>query len=172
MSGWKLPVRTPLARIFEWCYRERGVDRLLLSARLDTDEKTPVLSYPSLDETVTTLFGDRLLERKLVCRWPGTKLIRHQGVVYLIDFDPSLIKAMAKLGRRLEDWRHSHKPPLPEDPCLFRQGDEWPVLVSVTHEREAWIFAEERPSFCLKKPSPFSPEEYFVPPAAEGFVGN
>ena len=174
MRVWELPVRTPLSKVFEWCREERAVDRLLCSAVTRTDNRTKVLALgePSIENLVVSLFGGRLLERKLVSRWPGTKLSSSKYTVFLASFDPSLIKPMAKLGRRIEDWRHIHEPPLPEDLCLFRQGEEWPVLVSVTHERDAWILSEERPPFCLKTPSDLAPEELLIPPAAQGFVGD
>ena len=130
------------------------------------------LHEPSIEETVTSLFGSRLLERMLVRRWPGTTLSADKSAVFLVAFDSSLIKSMATLGRRIEDWRHIHEPPLPEDLCLFRQGDDWPVLASVTHEREAWILSEERPPFCLKTPTDLKPEELMIPPAEQSFVGD
>lgn len=171
MNGWVLPARTPLAQVFEWCWRERKVDRLLLSAVADVDRKTKGLvpRKSSIDATIASLFGERLIERKFVRRWPGTTLSYDKAIVYLIAFEPCLIKPMAALGRKVEDWRHTHQPPLPEDPCLFRQGDEWPVLVSVTHERDAWILSEARPPFCLKKPFDFEPENLLIP-SAPGFV--
>jgi hypothetical protein len=175
MNLWDLPTATEIDLVFEWCARERHVDRLLLSARLDQDEKKPVLDKPSLDRFVASTFGNRLLERKLVRRWPGTQLIGHDGVVYVIAFDLSLIAPMRECGPRLSDWRHwrhDGKPPLPEDPCLFRQGDDWPVLVSVTHERDAWVLSERRPPFCDEEPSDFDPEDIGVASAAEGFVGD
>lgn len=172
MNGWELPVRTPLAKIFEWCWEEKGIDRLLLAARLDSYKKEPVLSKPLINDTVSSLFGESLLERKLVRRWPGTELSYTKAVVYRIAFTPSFILPMARLGNKLQDWQASHEPPLPEDPCLYREGDEWPVFVSVTHERDAWILSEERPPFCLKEPFEFRPESLLVPPATHGFVGD
>ena len=170
MKAWKLPVRTPLSKVFEWCLQERASDRLLCSATTMADNQT--LGKPSVENIVTSLFGTRLIEKKLVRRWPGTTLKLDKSMVFLVDFDSSLIKPMARLGRRIEDWRHVHEPPLPEDLCLFQQGDEWPVLVSVTHEREAWIISKERPHFCLKAPTDLKPDELMIPPPEQGFVGD
>ena len=91
-------------------------------------------------------------------------------MVYEVAFDPSIIETMARLGPRLEDWQMSSSPPLPEDPCLFSRSADWPVLVSVTHEGDAWILSEERPPFCTGEPFLFRPENLLVPPAANGFV--
>jgi len=173
MKAWDLPAQVPIVEVFEWCYKERQVDRLLLSARSELDKrKGLVLRRPSIEGLIAALFDERVLERKWVRKWPGSELVNAKAVVYLISFDASLIKHMAEVGERLEDWRHARQPPLPEDPCLFRDGDEWPVLVSVTHERDAWILSEERPSFCLKEPFEFDPDSLLVPPASQGFLGD
>ena len=172
MNGWDVSVDTSMQQILEWSLREKGVDRLLLSAYLDPHENKPVLLRPTLEETIKALFGSRLLERKLVRRWPGTELYEHYGLVFLIAFDSGLVKPMAEAGKCLVNWRHNNNPPLPEDPCLFREGDDWPVLVSVTHERDAWVLSEDRPPFCTGEPFGFKPENLLVPSAAEGFVGT
>ncbi|HEX6900066.1 MAG TPA: hypothetical protein VF789_10150 [Thermoanaerobaculia bacterium] len=171
MNGWDVSADTPLEAIFTWCSEKRGVDRLLLSARLDKEKKRPTLLRPTLSETVDQIFGDHLLSTRMVKRWPGTELYGHKGVVFLVAFDPTLISSMAQVGTLLSNWRHNNNPPLPEDPCLFRQGDEWPVLVTVTHERDAWILSDERPPFCSGEPFVFKPDNLLVPPASEGFVG-
>ncbi|HSG40192.1 MAG TPA: hypothetical protein VLE27_11185 [Thermoanaerobaculia bacterium] len=148
------------------------MDRLLLAAQFDTGYKRKrVLAEPEVEGVVTSLFADRVLERRLVRRWPGTEMSESLALVFVIDFDPGLIQPMAKLGPLLENWRHSNTPPLPEDLCLFRQGDEWPVLISVTHERDAWILSEDRPPFCTGEPFDFKPENLLVPSAEDGFVG-
>jgi hypothetical protein len=171
MNGWVLNVDTPVEEILNWCIAEKGVDRLLLSALLDHYAKKPVLAKPIVEKTITSLFGDRILERSFATRWPGTELYESQSLIFVVSFDVSLIQPMADAGPLLSNWRLSNKPPLPEDPCLFRQDDEWPVLISVTHERDAWILSEERPPFCKGEPFEFKPENLLVPTAAEGFVG-
>ena len=171
MIGWELSTETSMEEILQWCAREKDVDRLLLSARLDKEKRKPALLRPTLDQTIEQLFGERLLARQLARRWPGTELYGHDGLVFTISFDSALIKPMAEVGQRLSNWRHNNNPPLPEDPCLFRQGDDWPVLISVTHERDAWILSEKRPPFCMGEPFEFKPENLLVPTAAEGFAG-
>lgn len=171
MKAWDLSVDTPLELVFSWCLRERAVDRLLFSMRLYRNPKGRELPETGVEEVVASIFGDKILERIKARRWPGTELIGHDGVVFRVSFDESLVKPMAELGERLSNWRHSNRPRLPEDPCLYRNGDEWPVLVSVTHERDAWIISESRPPFCLGEPFEFNPENLMVPSSAEGFVG-
>lgn len=126
---------------------------------------------PRLEQTVTSLFGDRLLARKLARKWPGTELIGHDGMVFVIAFDSSLIDPMCELGEFLGDWLHSRASPLPEDPCLYKQGDDCPVLVSVTHEKEAWILSNTKPSFCPKANSfQYDSKNLLVPGASKGFI--
>jgi hypothetical protein len=171
MHLWELAPDSPLDRVLEWCIHEKGVDRLLLSARLDQDKEEEVLLNPSIDQVVARVFGERVLERRLARSWPGTVLIGHFGVVYVIDFDLSLIVPMIELGPLLSDWRHwreDKKPRLPEDPCLYKLGDDWPVLVSVTHEGDAWIVSENRPPFCHEE-SDLALEDLDIP-KAESFV--
>lgn len=173
MKGWEVGTDVPLDSVLEWCVQEKNVDRLMLTARLDPySKRKEALERPGLEEVVASLFGDDIRERKLVRRWPGTELDDAQAVVFVIAFDLRLIRPMAGLGPLLSHWRHSNVPPLPEDPCLFREGDDWPVLVSVTHEGDAWILSEERPPFCQGEPFDFKPENLLVPTAAEGFVGQ
>ena len=173
MRAWVLPVSTPIDQVFSWCVTERCADRLLLSARLEKGakaRKVGILSDPPVGDIVSSLFGSNLLERRFVRKWPGTELVGHKGVIFRIAFETSLIDPMARVGKRLADWQHSHKPPLPEDPCLFRQGDTWPILVSVTHEGDAWILSEERPPLCTGKSFDFSPESLLVPSAETDFM--
>ena len=49
---------------------------------------------------------------------------------------------MEELGPLLADWVGDKTPSLPEDICLFRDGDPLPSLVSITHEKQAWILHE------------------------------
>lgn len=90
--------------------------------------------------------------------------------MYEIAFDLSLMEPMARLGPRLSDWQMNSKPPLPEDLCLFNHRADWPVLVSVTHEGDAWILSEDRPPFCTGESFIFKPENLLIPGASQGFV--
>lgn len=50
---------------------------------------------------------------------------------------------MTETKSYLSDWKQSNDPPLPEDVCLYREGEAWPVLVSVTHDGDAWLYDDE-----------------------------
>jgi hypothetical protein len=171
MQGWEISTDTPLRAILDWCLSEHQVDRLLLSARLEKGRRKSVFTKPSLEQAVTSLFGDRLLTRKVARKWPGTELIGHDGMIFVIAFDSSLVDPMCELGETLGAWLHSRDSPLPEDPCLYKQGDDCPVLVSVTHERDAWILSNTKPPFCVKAlPFQYDPKNLLVPPASRGFM--
>jgi hypothetical protein len=172
MQSWVLRRGARLTDLLTWSLQMHSVDRLLVTARLTHDKKQQSLMKPSVEKAVDSIFGSRILEKKLVSRWPGTKLIGHQGVVYVIAFDDSLIRPMAAAGRLLFDWVHRHDPPLPEDICLFRQGADWPALVSVTHELDGWVFSEEAPAFCKKKPTDFNQVDFMVPDSSDNFTGD
>jgi len=172
VKGWDLPIDSALDLVLRWCRKERAVDRLLLSARLGRGPKAKEAPIQEVEDLVASLFGDRVLERKRARRWPGSELMETDGIVFLVRFDETLIEPMSNAGGRLSDWSHRDSPRLPEDPCLYREGDPWPVLVSVTHERDAWILHPERPPFCTGEPFDFKPENLMVPTAAEGFVGR
>jgi hypothetical protein len=51
---------------------------------------------------------------------------------------------MVAVQNDLSNWTQYHRQPLPEDICLWRDGESLPSLVSVTHEREAWILSGTR----------------------------
>ena len=42
-------------------------------------------------------------------------------------------------------WRQRNK--LPEDICLFKEGDSHPIFVSVTHEEEALVMTDKSSTF-------------------------
>jgi hypothetical protein len=172
MNSWRLRRGARLAEVLAWCWQEHSVDRLLVSARLDSSRKQRVLSRPSIEGVIESIFGARVLEKRFASRWPGTQLIGHQGAVYIIEFDDSLIKPMATAGKLFFDWTQNHEPPLPEDLCLFRKGADWPALVSVTHEWDAWVFSEEAPTFCRRESRNFNSIIPMVPDSQNDFVGN
>jgi hypothetical protein len=172
IKGWDLPIDSDLAVVFAWCLKERAVDRLLLTGRLGRGSKSEAAQKAEMEDLVTSLFGDKVLERKMARKWPGTELLQSRALVYRIRFDESLLQPMSEMGGRLSDWWEGDPPRLPGDPCLYREGDPWPVLVSVIHERDAWILSPNRPPFCSKEPFEFRPENLMVPTAAEGFIGR
>jgi hypothetical protein len=163
-ESWDVSPRASLSDVLAWC-RERGADRLLVATRLERASKKPVLLVPAVVESVRRIFGGAVLRETLARRWPGTELIGHSGMVYLIDFTPDVEKRMVAEENDWSAWIDWHDPPLPEDICLFRQGDTRPLLVSVTHDGEAWIFdAGPLPrSLAVKSEIPL-PDDLLPPP--------
>jgi len=169
---WFVWGETPLRTILEWCWRERAVDRLLLSARLSGRRKSLEGVKPEVRDVVHSLFGSNLLETRLTRRWPGTELTDSKAAVFRIAFEPRLIDPMVQAGELLGHWQHSHQPRLPEDPCLYRSSDEWPLFFSHTHEDSGWVIADKRPPFCVRKPLMVRPDHLLIPSASEEFVGD
>jgi len=126
-------------------------------------------------EAVTSarrIFHKRILCERLVHRWPGNISTHHKALVQVIRFDQELADLMSGIGKSLFDWLGSKQPPLPEDLCLFRVNDRWPTLVSVTHERDAWILSRNQPSIERVQESSFSIDELLIPHGDPDFLGD
>lgn len=151
-----------LSAILEWCLKKYQVDTLLVTAHPALDAKGRKSFEAGLDGAVRSMFGKHLVKRFNASGWPGTELTRHTGRVYVIRFGRPMIRKMAKVENQLFNWRHSSRKPLPEDICVFRLGSKVPVLVSVTHEQNAYIIGDKRsrpPGF---KKGDFTPKELYI----------
>ncbi len=71
--------------------------------------------------------------------WPGTQLYRDTALVYLIKLTPVSLGILGSRASRLYEWE---QPFLPEDLCLMRNETE-PVLVSISHERDAYVLLSD-----------------------------
>lgn len=169
-SFWTLAPESLTKPVLEWCLQHHGVDRLMVTARLDRDDPDRSLLAPCVDHAISALFGADILDRRYTSAWPGTRLTDHDGLVVTIAFSEQSIGPMAGAGRLLSDWRHQHSPPLPEDLCLYRQGDPLPVLMSVTHESMAWLITDLPVQLPGAEAGGTDLTE-FIPPAQAGFVG-
>lgn len=136
---WDVARSASLDDVLRWCLERRSVNRLLLATRLDQDALSPTLLVPEVEVAVRQLFGDSVLCESFASKWPGTQLIGHSGKVYLVEFNAEMKDRMVRIENSFGGWTDRHKPPLPEDICLFRLGDELPALVSVTHDSDAWL---------------------------------
>ncbi|MGI0016000.1 MAG: hypothetical protein ACREBU_21475, partial [Nitrososphaera sp.] len=130
--------------ILDWCLREHQVDTLLATARSSVDQRGIRSFERAVDSAAKSIFGDRLIKRFDAYGWPGTKLIRHTGWVYVVRFDEAMKQRIVDTENELFEWTHYKPRPLPEDICLFRSGSRYPALVSVTHERDAWIISDRK----------------------------
>lgn len=71
--------------------------------------------------------------------WPGTQLYGGSVIVYLVKITHSSLETLCGRANRLYAWQ---QPLLPEDLCLMRNKSE-PMLVSISHERDAYLLLSE-----------------------------
>ena len=133
--AWKLydvdVERASFSEILEWCLR-RGADTMLLIVRIPSENKALA---PARE-----LFGSRVRDEFLAYGWPGTISLKKDNLVLELDFDPELVRTIMETRAQLARWRECNA--LPEDPCVFRAGDEWPMFYSITPEPTAWIVGD------------------------------
>lgn len=166
-----LPFDIALEPVLSWCL-ERGVDRLLAVCRLRRVGNREEAAQPEVVQRVNELFGSRVLTRWRTHRWPGTELIDSNAWVYVVRFDAALIPAMASLSPRVFDWLHSHRPRLPEDLCLFRAGQPWPTLITITHEREGFWLDAAPPARLVRTSGEGDATNLLIPKGSRDFVGG
>jgi hypothetical protein len=152
-----------IQEIGEWSLANRHVDRLLVSTRLDQDAKPSRLLAPNVSESIDRIFGDLVLSQFETQAWPGTELAGHLGRVFIIEFNERVLKRMMEAENLLANWTQWNEPALPEDVCLFREGDEWPVLVSVTHENSAWVLSDSPVGLRGIEETSFSSNDLLIP---------
>jgi hypothetical protein len=161
---WEIDASVPLDVVLDWCLRERGVDHLLVTARASINNPA-ALDEPQVERVVVSLLADALLESLWASAWPGTQLFKGgASKVFIAKIDNDVRNRMVSMENQLSAWHDRHDPPLPSDLSLYRSGDTWPTLVSVTHDVGwfgAWLFG------------PFSSEPRFAmpgPPLPQGLV--
>jgi hypothetical protein len=72
--------------------------------------------------------------------WPGTILLADQALVYSHRVAPGLQQVLQELASHLFEWGH---PGAPEDLCFFR-NDGSVILVTISHERDAYLLLSEQ----------------------------
>jgi len=98
---------------------------------------------PEQHSTTLALFGEFVMSEALCSWWPGT-VTKGAGLVFLIRFNDSVREIASQAGPRLLAWERGQHPPLPEDICLFKLGGSHPIMLSVTHEGDAWLLTNKR----------------------------
>lgn len=71
--------------------------------------------------------------------WPGTKLLNGSAVVHCWAYNEETVAILKQFSNRLYQWQ---QPEYPEDLCLMRSYNE-PWLVSISHERDAYLVLDE-----------------------------
>jgi len=142
---WECVRDVHLSEILLWCLKNGRVDTVLVSSWQSFDESGMGKYAPGVDIKAKKIFGENLIACFQARGWPGIRLSKHKGRVYVSKFDTQLAMKMAKVEDKLFSWLNVSRKKLPEDICLFKQGEKLPVLISVSHEREAWVIAQSRP---------------------------
>ena len=146
ITRWNVDLRTVSSEeLFEWCLREHGVNRMLVAVRLERGRGRWIPSSPEASERFERLFSAHIRERFLASAWPGSYMVRHPGFVYLLEFSREVQSLVLQVAPNLNKW-HIDDGPLPEDVCLFRQGDPHPTFLSVTHDHDAWLLTNKDPT--------------------------
>lgn len=141
---WDVNPNASLDAILTWCLQVRRVNRLLLTShRL----------VPEVEDLVAQLFKNHLLRSVYATEWPAVQLVGHAGRVFVVQFDEDVKEIMVATENALSCWVFAHRPPLPEDICVYREGDPYPALVSVTHEEDAWLLHEGEIDDTLASPA-------------------
>jgi hypothetical protein len=164
LTYWDVDPQESFANISSWCLDQRGANRLIVAVRpyLAVDDR--VFIDPLIHSSASRIFGDAIIRRTSARAWPGTVLTEHAGEVYVIAFDAAVQRRMIDASNILRGWTQASQPPLPEDICLYREGDKWPVLVSVTHAGDAWLLHQEPHAPFVHKPKIMLPTDLIPPP--------
>jgi hypothetical protein len=72
--------------------------------------------------------------------WPGTIIKNFLATIYTYRCDPGLLTELQTVATRLYQWV---QPELPEDLCFLRP-DGSPILVSIAHERDAYLVLSQQ----------------------------
>jgi hypothetical protein len=142
---WENPGEVFLSEVLEWCLQKFRVDTLLVTSRASGASRGKRSFDPAVERNAKSIFGKNLITQFHASGWPGTRLVRHTARVYVVRFDAALMRRLVTVENKLFNWTH-HPKHLPEDICVFRNGSRLPVLVSVTHEGDAFILSDRRSS--------------------------
>lgn len=144
MSCYRISARNAgIGSVLRWCQVTHQVDRMLVAVRQERWRGSWRPISPKQHSTTLELFGEFVISETLCSWWPGT-MTEGAGLVFLIHFNDSVRKIASRVGPRLVAWERGQNPPLPEDICLFKLGASRPVLLSVTHEGDAWLLTNKR----------------------------
>ncbi len=149
INCWEIDVRqVPLATVLNWCQRHHQVDRLLLGIRMTPGRKKGAkqrVSSPAQLENAYRYFASSVLTVYSVNGWPPNRFSGGHQPVLEIELNDKVIETCLKIGPNLGCWTDwNDEFPLPEDPCLFKAGAKYPNLVTVAHEKEAWLLTDKK----------------------------
>jgi hypothetical protein len=171
LSCWQLLMDVDLEPVLKWCVKTSAVNRLLVVTKFWEDARGRTEGpNPKILDAMEFLFSGRILRRVFARKWPGTEVIGSEGIVFVIEFDAALIEPMVQAAGRFADWGYWNDPPLPEDLCLYRHGDEWPAVYSTTHESDIYAIGETGPPIQRTVARPLDADFLGVPTGHEDFL--
>ncbi|MGD9163026.1 MAG: hypothetical protein PVG39_31765 [Desulfobacteraceae bacterium] len=140
---WRIPnLKTPSFKdILFWCRETQKVDKLLVSVRPLINNKDEFEFEQSVIKNVYRLFGSNILDRIEAVGWPGNLLTRGFAYIFIIEYNTDVENIILDKETLLFHWLHDHRQKLPEDLCLFKNGNTYPSLISITHENDAWLLS-------------------------------
>jgi hypothetical protein len=147
INSWRIDLaKASLSQILPWCSRLQQANRLLMTVMMERARGQWRSTDRAVERWIRKNLGGALIEEFLALGWPGTLRTSTPNRVFIFRFDDELMEKIISTEPHLQGWVHNHRPGLPEDLCVFRAGAKLPALYSVTHERDAWVIRDRRPS--------------------------
>ena len=135
----------PLSSILNWCINQRA-DRMLMVLRMERSHGRWKIANPSAELWLKNYLGKFIIEKFLAQGWPITLMSYDPACVFVLRFSDEVKDIILRKEPRLRNWVES----LPEDFCLFRSGEVFPLFISITHENDAWFISKTRPRLKIK----------------------
>jgi hypothetical protein len=140
VSVWENGGNVELSSVLDWCLRQ-SADILMAVERPAEDRFGKYSFNATVGQKAKRLFAENLIQRLDARGWPGTELIRHTARIHVVRFDENLRNRMVETENELFRWTHHSPNRLPEDLCVFKKGQGYPLFASVTHDRDAYILS-------------------------------
>lgn len=131
-----------LSDLLTWAIKEKKADRMILVFRDSSDGSEYGSEVKSLRKSYAKKFERFVLDECSVRAWPGTELTRGTATILVIKVTHETAEQILELEPDLAKWIH---PDLPEDLCVYKEGAEAPLILSVTHESLGWVISDSTP---------------------------
>ena len=162
LTCWEADARVAsLDEIMNWCLQHHAVDHMLVGMRLDQVGNKWRYHDPEAGEFLQSQFGSYILTGFQASEWPGTRLLVQPGFVFVLTFNEEVKELILRTQPSLSKWQHGEDPPLPEDICLFRETASHPILVTRTHDLDAWVISDKDPKLQGFRKIDIPPNKFF-----------
>ena len=160
MNCWYFDIRrVSLDAVLSWALAVPKTDKLLFTMRLSQGKRKKNFTPSGVEKRVRQSFG-LFVESFWATGWPGTELVGHKGRVWVTDFNETVKALVLRTQPDFSKWLNDAPYALPEDLCLFKQGNQYPTLISCTHEKDAWLFSVVKPAIPGIQKSPRLLEDF------------